>query len=461
MDVTPSSSPPADDAATPEDRLAEIERVRASGVFSPGGRLSDLFEYLAARSGPEDAPKEAEIALAVFGKRGTENLRDDPVARVYMHRLRRRLEDFYLRGGVPTGIRLEIPKGGYRISARRIAAGPRGEAGSLMARFEPLPDAADEPVFEADASPTRRRRPGRPGRGVWLAAGLLVAVGVLIGCLIMLFAAPLAGSRETIVRRAEAWKGLAGSGRPLLVVVGDYYIFGEYEDRLFLRRLIRDFSINSKDDLLARQLEDPKAYERYGDVALQYLPVSAAVALSDLAPLLASARSVEVALASDLSPERLKSSDILYVGLLSGLGPLRDPIFTHSRFRIGASYDEIFDRKTQETYTSEAFLATQGDTMYRDFGYFAAFDGPSGNRIAILAGTRDTALMGVAELLTRPAGLKAIGAEARGRSSFETLLEVRGQKNVNLETRILAGDALDSQDIWSRPPSEAVSFPTE
>jgi hypothetical protein len=284
---------------------------------------------------------------------------------------------------------------------------------------------------------------------------------VLIGCLIMLFAAPLAGSRETIVRRAEAWKGLAGSGRPLLVVVGDYYIFGEYEDRLFLRRLIRDFSINSKDDLLARQLEDPKAYERYGDVALQYLPVSAAVALSDLSPLLASARSVEVALASDLSPERLKSSDILYVGLLSGLGPLRDPIFTHSRFRIGASYDEIFDRKTQETYTSEAFLATQGNTMYRDFGYFAAFDGPSGNRIAILAGTRDTALMGVAELLTRPAGLKAIGAEARGRPSFEALLEVRGQKNVNLETRILAGDALDSQDIWSSPPSEAVSFPTE
>ena len=170
---------------------------------------------------------------------------------------------------------------------------------------------------------------------------------------------------------------------------------------------------------------------------------------------------MEVALASDLSPERLKSSDILYVGLLSGLGPLRDPIFTHSRFRIGASYDEFFDRKTQETYTSEAFLATQGDTMYRDFGYFAAFDGPSGNRIAILAGTRDTALMGVAELLTRPAGLKAIGAEARGRSSFETLLEVRGQKNVNLETRILAGDALDSQDIWSSPPSEAVSFPTE
>lgn len=456
MDVTPPSSPRSDDRATPEERLAEIERVRASGVFSPGGRLSDLFDYLAVRSGADDRPKEAEIALAVFGKKGGESLRDDPVARVYMHRLRRRLEEFYLRGGVPTGVRLEIPKGGYRITARRLSGGRDVEAGSDMARFEPLPGLTGEAAFGAEPG-----RITRPGRGGMIAAGLLIALGVLVGCLIILLAVPPAGSREAMVRRAAAWKGLTASDRPLLVVVGDYYIFGEYEDRLFLRRLIRDFSINSKDALLARQVEDPKGYERYGDVALQYLPVSAAVALSDLAPLLAQARSVEVALASDLSPDRLKTSDILYVGLLSGLGPLRDPIFTHSRFRIGASYDEIFDRKTQETYTSEAFLATQGDTMYRDFGYFAAFDGPRGNRIAILAGTRDTALMGVAEQLTRKAGLKALTAETRGRDAFEILLEVRGQKHVNLETRILAGDALDSKAIWSSPPSETVSFPTE
>jgi hypothetical protein len=458
MDVTP---PPTEglDEASPEERLAEIARVRASHLFTPGGRLSDLFDYLIERSGPGEAPKEAEIALAVFGKRGGADLRDDPVARVYMHRLRRRLEEFYLRGGAPAGIRLEIPRGGYRITARRIAGVPTD--GLVMSGFEPLPDGPRGALRADRTLDAPARRSFGLTRRAGLAAGLLLGAGVLIGCLMMALMVPQAGGRERLVRSAQAWKGLAASERGLLVVVGDYYIFGEYEDRLFLRRLIRDFSINSKDDLLARQLEDPRAYERYGDVALQYLPVSAAVALSDLSPLIARARSVEVALASELSPERLKSSDILYVGLLSGLGPLRDPVFTHSRFRIGASYDEILDRKTGETFTSEAFLATQGDTMYRDFGYFAAFDGPRGNRIAILAGTRDTALMGVAEMLTRSSGLKEIDAAIRGRKAFETLLEVRGQKHVNLETRILATDTLESEAIWSTAPSETVSFPTE
>ena len=36
--------------------------------------------------------------------------------------------------------------------------------------------------------------------------------------------------------------------------------------------------------------------------------------------------------------------------------------------------------------TSEAFLAAPGDQMYRDYGFFSSFEGPTGNRIAILSG---------------------------------------------------------------------------
>ena len=58
------------EAATPlpDGTRAEVERVRASGALGAGGRLVELFEYLVARSGEERSPKEAEIALAVFGK---------------------------------------------------------------------------------------------------------------------------------------------------------------------------------------------------------------------------------------------------------------------------------------------------------------------------------------------------------------------------------------------------------
>ena len=87
MTVTPPEFANVLDAPT----LAEISRVRESGVLGATGRLVELFDFLASRSADNRPPKEAEIALAVFGKADSEALRDDPVARVYIHRLRKKL----------------------------------------------------------------------------------------------------------------------------------------------------------------------------------------------------------------------------------------------------------------------------------------------------------------------------------------------------------------------------------
>jgi hypothetical protein len=426
------------------ETLAEVARVRASGALGAGGRLTELFDFLVERSGRGESPKEAEIAVLVFGKPDVDAAKDDPVARVYMHRLRKRLDDHYLRHGAPDGLRLEIPKGEYRLVGVR-----QDEIG---------PDVAAE---EADGAVAAERPPG-PQRRRWAmlaAAAVGLAIVGNIGAWAMFASRPADPIAE--VRASPAWSEMAASQRPLLLVVGDYYIFGEYQDRLFLKRLIRDFAINSKDDLQQRYMIDPAQYDRYGDVALQYLPTSVAFAMADLMPLISDGRPVHVALASELTPDKLKSNDILYIGLLSGLGALRDPVFAHSRFRIGESYDQIHDRTTGVTYTSEAFLAAPSDTMYRDFGYFSTFQGPAGNRIAILAGARDTALMGVAENVTRASSLEALSGKAGRSGDFEALLETKGQKHVNLETRVLAAEAVDSAAIWSGEKPGDVTFPEE
>lgn len=429
---------------------AEVERVRESGVLGQSGRLRELFDFLVSRSGDGPSPKEAEIALAVFGKSGSDALKDDPVARVYVHRLRRRLDDFYLRNGAPTDARLDIPKGEYRIVRVDPSAVTPAALAADVSDVQPAATLADAPAAPA------RRFP-------WKMAAA-AAVGLL--------AANLAGwaifgqngtNAETALRKSPVWASLAKEDkRPLLVVVGDYYIFGEYQDRLFLKRLVRDFSINSKEDLTNHYLNSPDQYDRYSDVALGYLPTSAASALADLSPLLGgSDRPVQVSLASELTPDKLKSSDIIYVGLFSGLGALKDPVFSHSRFGIGESYDQIVDRESGESYTSEAFLAAPSDTMYRDFGYFARFQGPAGNSIVIIAGARDTALMGVADAVTRQAPLKSLEKATAGKPAFEALFEIKGQKHVNLESTILASASIDSQKIWSGAPSEHAAFPAE
>ena len=369
MTVTPALTETALSTAT----LAEVARLREANALGAGGRLAELFDYLLARSAEDRPPKEAEIALAVFGKANADSLRDDPVARVYIHRLRKRLDDFYLRHGAPSGIRLDIPRGDYRIVCRSTVE-KADKTVLAFAAASAVPERTAETV-PAPAAPVRKRRISS-----WLAAVAAVAIAGNIAAWAAFVNRPEPAAAQ--ITETAIWDDLAVSERPLLIVVGDYYLFGEYENGLSLKRLIRDFSINSKEDLIHHFRNDPKQFDRYSDVALQYLPASAAYALADLAPLMREDRKVQVLLASELSPDRLKTDDIIYVGLLSGLGALRDPVFAQSRFQFGESYDQIIDRSTRRIYNSEAFVAAPSDTMYRDYGFFSTFRGPSGNRIA-------------------------------------------------------------------------------
>lgn len=435
MSVTPADQTSQLDPVT----LAEIARVRESGVLGQSGRLLELFNFLVERSADGRPPKEAEIALAVFGKSDADAMRDDPVARVYIHRLRKRLDEFYLRNGMPAGVRLDIPKGDYRIAS--VNPNATEETAETVASAEP------------EAKTTRK---AKLGWGVVAAcvAGLAILGNVVAWTMLAERPAP-----EKKLADAGIWSEIADSKRPLLIVVGDYYMFGEYEDRVVLKRLIRDFAINNKEDLVYAQRGDPENIEKYSDVAMQYLPASAAFALADLAPLLREGRDVQVTLASELTPDRMKTNDIIYVGLLSGLGPLRDPVFSSSRFALGESYDQIIDRKSGRTYTSEAFLAAPGDQMYRDYGFFSTFEGPTGNRIAILSGSRDTAVMGVAEAVTQLDRLARVEQKTPKDGDFEALFEVKGQKHVNLEAQVVASYPIDGGAIWSGDRANAASYP--
>ena len=73
----------------------EVERVRASGVLGRTGRLRELFDFLARRGHASEPATQADIAHEVFGQ--LDASADDATARVYVHRLRKRLAEFYVR----------------------------------------------------------------------------------------------------------------------------------------------------------------------------------------------------------------------------------------------------------------------------------------------------------------------------------------------------------------------------
>jgi hypothetical protein len=407
-------------------------RLREAGALGRSEVLNRLFDYLVEASAAGARPKEFEVAAAVFGRDSGFDGAQDASVRVAVHRLRKKLDEYYAGPGRAEPVRLVAPRGEYRLEA--------------------------VPAQAAEAPPPPAPPPARITRR-WLA---LAAVLVLVNA--VAWGAFWASHRDGYggLRRAAPWAELLTPRRPLLVVVGDYFIFGDLDQATGAGRLVREYGVNSPGDLDVWLMDHPEMVGRYQNLDLYYLPVGAAAALRDIMPVLApktAARDqVRVITASELTPEMLKRNDVLYVGYLSGLRLLRDPVFAGSRFRVGETYDQLIDARTGRTYESQEGGPTEGQASQRDLGYFATFLGPSGNRIVIVAGARDMGLAQTAEAVTNPATLKALLKSVRGAEAFEGLFEAEGMRRANLGGRLVLGAPLDAARIWA-PPKEPLKFP--
>ncbi len=286
---------------------SQAERIRASGTLGRSGLIRRLFDFLVECAEQGRVPKEIEVAIDGFGKDAGFDSSQDALVRVYVHKLRRKLDEFYASAGRGEAVRLAIPRGEYRLVA--------------------LP--AHEPVVEPVAA-----LPAEvvTGIGRWLGlksrewAGL-GAIGLLLALVILQWAGlglSQGGDAELrAVRSSSVWAPLLDDDLPIEIVLGDYYIFGEHGASTQVDRLVRDFAINSREDLEQRMQSRPELAQRYEDLNLGYLPTSSAFALREVLPVLVgSGKRVSVTLASELDPAAFKTSHVVYIGYLSALGML-------------------------------------------------------------------------------------------------------------------------------------------
>ncbi|HEX3887907.1 MAG TPA: hypothetical protein VHW05_10450 [Phenylobacterium sp.] len=414
------------------DDIAELaRRLRARQALGRSDGLIRLFDYLAACAVAGARPKEFEVATTVFGRSSAFDGSQDASVRVAVHRLRRKLEDFYAGPGRDEPVRLTIPKGEYR----------------MIAEARPAALAAAPAV---DRSWRRHA---------------IVGLALLVLLNLAAWAAfwTTHGTERTLsrVRGSTPWSQLLHAEPPTLLVLGDYYIFGEIDEAAGIDRLIRQYSINSPADLDDWLMDNPKAMGRYRDLDLYYLPVGAAFALRSIVPVIsrsgAEGQTLHVVMASDLTPEMLKRNNIVYLGYISGLGVLRDPVFAGSRFAVGDTYDELVDQVSHRRYLSQGGGPTQGDANRRDYGYVTAFRGPAGNRIVVIAGARDTGLQEAAEAMANPDALKALAKAAGDQTSFEALYEAEGIGRSSLGGHLVTASPRTHVNPWTAQPN--LSFP--
>jgi len=425
------------------EQAAKIVQSGALGRSRSYGRLLEFLVECAANS---RTPKELEIAMEVFGRGSDFDPSQDSMVRVYAHNLRQKLEHFYATSGRNEPRQLGLARGEYRIS---LAAAEEA-AETSVAPPAVVPDPTPPPV-QRGAARLERWRLGAVGAA-------MLALGIALGVGIMLERAPAAPA-ATAVAHSPIWAGMLDDDLPILLVVGDYYIYGELDEHGDVTRLVRDFSVGSSRELDELMMNDSSLLSRYLDLDLTYLPTGSASALLDvLRVLYTSNKPIRVVSMSEMNESDLKSSHVIYVGYLSALDKLEDFVFASSNLAIGYTYDELRNTDTGELYTSEAGMPEM-NRNYRDYAFISTFPGPGGNQILIVGGTRDAGLMQAAHALAdpmfvasieqaRPDFGKSADATEKRPPSFEMLYEVTGYGRTNLDAMLVHAAELNYQEIW-------------
>lgn len=168
-----------------DDIRAALRTILASESFSRSQQLSRLLKYLCTCLIENGADRIAEytIGTEVLGRPSNFDPTQDAAVRVEMHRLRRRLRDYYEGEGASDPIRIVIPPGRYAPVVTWAGEEPREQP----AAAGPLPDRAIAPVEAVENGlidvPVRART--RVPRGRWV----LLALGVSATLLLLTFLA--------------------------------------------------------------------------------------------------------------------------------------------------------------------------------------------------------------------------------------------------------------------------------
>lgn len=355
--------------------LVHADAIAASGILGKNSRLALLFDFLVQHR-EEPNPTGQVLAREVFDNQEGVSP-DDSTVRVYIHRLRQKLEMFYLTEGHNLTGKLYIPKGTYALTFENIHPEKLRHHSGWFVMLEAL---------------CRSRR-------------VLIALCFILFIALVVSLFPRWQEKESLAYPPanSLWQDFLNDPRPVVILLGNYFLVGQYAQTpsgAYLQRYVRDFRINSPEDLEIWSSRSPGQFADIENIAMSYLPVSTGVALGQIVPLLAaSGKPFSIKNITDTSAEILKENNIIYVGLISGMKFTEPLIFSHSDYVPGLDYDEITDIRNRQIYRTDEPAGRTSGSVYTDYA-FVGYQSVGESKLLAIAGLRDTGLLGAADVIT-------------------------------------------------------------
>ncbi len=207
------SAVPAREPSISEVR-EELQQILASRSFHQSRGLAKLLRYICSKAMLEGAEPITEytIAVDVLGKPPDFKETKDAGVRVEVHRLRKRLAEYYAQEGAHHSIRIVIPTGQYTpqflacddpATPGPIVREPAPEIGAVETPLPPQPDSPPAPKITHETTRVKRI-------ALW-AAGLVAAVALGLATIPGRVGDPL----------DSFWRPVFSSPNPILLCFGN------------------------------------------------------------------------------------------------------------------------------------------------------------------------------------------------------------------------------------------------
>lgn len=378
-----------------------LQKILQSRQFSKSKISCDLLGYLVNASIENKNPKEYTIGIELFGKNYEDKVKQDSNIRVYIHNMRKKLQEYYEDEGSKDAVVFVLERGKYKILFK-----PRKqiEAGKPKTFFYPF----------------------------------LISL-TLLGIFSSLYFLK-GGNNE----KKSPWKGLpvwqefADNGKETLLILGDYFVFSGILPT-GNGGIYRDFSINSVEDFEQILNKRPELVKELSRSNLTYLSKMSVFCESDIYKVFAqTGAEIRVKLLSDIQPSDLKSNNIIFIGNYKNMGILGN-VIREMDFSFGVANSSIQYIFSNDP-CAQVYEAPNNNLTEEDFALVIHSPGYDGNCFLFFLSSQDIGNISTVSQLTNPDYLEQFAKEQLKplkKYDFKALYKVQGINKTDLSFELI------------------------
>ncbi len=390
-----------------------LKQLLNSTEFADAETFQKLLQYLVDAAIKGRSPKEIDIAIDVFDKSRSFDPLQDTLVRVYIYKLRKKIDRYYKGAGKHDRVRLAIPKGHYHVEfIKRKTSFLQSENKFPLLLYIPL------------------------------LAFFIITTGYFAFKYHSLHSAGIGADNPL-------WGDFLSDKDPIFIVLGDRFTFNENLEYLGRSRRIRDEYINSIEDLEAYHEQALTGNDTVGVPSHGNLPLSSPWCLFELLPFF-STNDIEfsIKLCSAIEWGDLSQNNMMYIGDFKSLRIFQH-FFQNMTIKYRSLPDKIFITGSRSD-TLKAFTKIDttvgymhGYYVYReDYGIVAKLPSSNAKSILLFTGFSYISQVEMVKYFSHPESLGQLEQKFLQKFDkipqyYEILFKVEGYRRTSLDISIV------------------------